>query len=250
VESGDGCRGRTAWRSRAGSGRTHARIEHLGIDYREANRARIEAACARAELQFARRLPAPGGAIEDALAHLNRHPGSWTDQTFARRELRDLREIGVLPWIVDLLARRRGVAPGLTVRCTPQPGRAVRYSEERSAYVWSYRTEVRNDGDVPVRVASFAPLVRQRLRWRRAGTSSDGTYGSEEFSSWYGAPDDWIEPGETVACERTGSWRAGPHAWRVKWWYGAHDAEGNWYTGETALPAKYRGEPVRSPRPR
>jgi hypothetical protein len=36
---------------------THARLEHRGIQYQEAQRHRIESACRRQELRFARRLP-------------------------------------------------------------------------------------------------------------------------------------------------------------------------------------------------
>lgn len=69
----------------------HARIDRC-VPYREDLRARIEAACRREELAFARRLPQAGEVLEEARSWLESPP---PDDTWSRAAFRQRREEGV-----------------------------------------------------------------------------------------------------------------------------------------------------------
>lgn len=100
---------------------THARLERMGFAYLPERRERIEKACFRRELAFARRLP-PGAEdlIAEAESQLARPPDYLTPE-WRRAQLLEknqqrlarLRELGVPRWIVGALGRlsRRRLSP-------------------------------------------------------------------------------------------------------------------------------------------
>jgi hypothetical protein len=86
---------------------THARLERLGIRYKEELRARIEAICFRRELAFAVRLPDCSQLQEDRAQDLNwyqANPDYFRDAQFSERhtkgEIETLRHIGVPDWLI------------------------------------------------------------------------------------------------------------------------------------------------------
>jgi hypothetical protein len=98
---------------------THARLTKRGIEYREADRPRVEKVCVRRELAFAEKLP-NGQAIreqaERALAWITdpAYPEYWTDQAFEKRyvdrnveALSELGAPGLLVKMVLVLRRLR-----------------------------------------------------------------------------------------------------------------------------------------------
>lgn len=76
---------------------THARIEHCGIEYTEANRARIEHLCTKAELNFER---AAASAPRLARGQVPALDPWWTEEHRVQRIVDQLRELGVPEWIV------------------------------------------------------------------------------------------------------------------------------------------------------
>ena len=95
---------------------THARLEHRGIQYREALRHRIESACVREELRFARRLP-DAVELQHRLQEWIEAPCDqqfWTNAAFEQRRVEGLVDgllyLGVPGWAIAVLRRvRRGV---------------------------------------------------------------------------------------------------------------------------------------------
>jgi hypothetical protein len=92
---------------------THARLEHRGIQYQEAQRHRIESACRRQELRFARRLPHAGELhrqLEEWLETPCDHQ-FWTNAAFEQRRVEGLVDgllyLGVPVWAIPLLHRVR-----------------------------------------------------------------------------------------------------------------------------------------------
>jgi hypothetical protein len=92
---------------------THARLERMGFEYVQDRRERIEKACFRRELAFARRLP-PGAEalVAEAEAQLARPPDYLTPEWRRarmveknRRRLEKLRELSVPRWFVAALER-------------------------------------------------------------------------------------------------------------------------------------------------
>jgi hypothetical protein len=71
---------------------THARIEHCGIRYQEEIRHRIECACVRQELSFARRVPGATELEERFNVWLAgpRDKGLWSDSSLARQRVEGL----------------------------------------------------------------------------------------------------------------------------------------------------------------
>ena len=114
---------------------SHARIDRY-IPYREDLRHRIEAACRRQELAFARRLPAGGAIQERTKDWLAASPPKefWSDSAFEQRfvdgTLEALRHLGVpqrvllvLRWLRRPTLAFRHLANGLTRRWTDQKQR-------------------------------------------------------------------------------------------------------------------------------
>lgn len=84
----------------------HARLSHCGIGYdRDELRERVERACARAEVDFASRLPDSAEAISRLNRMIERR--WWLPEEVDRRKERDLRAVGVPHIIVDWLVRAR-----------------------------------------------------------------------------------------------------------------------------------------------
>jgi hypothetical protein len=77
----------------------HARLDGLGISYSKSHRLRIEKLCVRAELDFARRLPATLGLVE-RLEHTYEH----ADHVWDQRRMVELRATMVEGFLRDLKA--------------------------------------------------------------------------------------------------------------------------------------------------
>jgi hypothetical protein len=84
---------------------THARLDKLGFAYTPDVRDRIEKACFRRELAFARLLPDPGSLISDTEEQLMRPPDYLTDEAFRARTLGKLIELGVPRWLMYAIGR-------------------------------------------------------------------------------------------------------------------------------------------------
>jgi hypothetical protein len=98
-------------------------LERKGFAYTLERRARIEQACFRRQLAFARRLPDAGDLIAEAEAQLARPPDWLTPEAFterklakAREQLDELRTLGaprlIVKWLERRIERRRRAASG------------------------------------------------------------------------------------------------------------------------------------------
>jgi hypothetical protein len=94
---------------------THARLHGAGIAYDEAQRARIEAVCARRELAFARKLPNGERVRRGAeyLLDMCASPDSWNDVSLEARYADGIAEalhyIGMPEWLVRISLRLRAL---------------------------------------------------------------------------------------------------------------------------------------------
>ena len=84
---------------------THARLVACGFDYAPERRARIEAICARSEIAFARQLPDSEDLIEGAEWRLALDPSEWSYRVLQQRQLQELAELGVPPWLIAQFER-------------------------------------------------------------------------------------------------------------------------------------------------
>lgn len=99
---------------------THARLLRAGIDFEEERRARVERACFRAEIRFAKRLPDGQPIIDAVKRNMQREQSFWTDDAFLQRDAGTLIKLGCPRWVVQLLkkirerraARRHGAKTG------------------------------------------------------------------------------------------------------------------------------------------
>jgi hypothetical protein len=96
---------------------THARLWHRGIGYEEDVRHRVEAACVRRELSFARRLPNGVDARKRAELLLSYPADTWTDEAFSECVLEgsveNFRHIGGPDWMLGPILRLRRMRLGL-----------------------------------------------------------------------------------------------------------------------------------------
>jgi hypothetical protein len=83
---------------------THARIAQAGIEYGDALRARIEAACVRQEAAFALRLPGGEGLAERQLGKLARP--WWTPERLHESAVESARAHGVPEWLLRIMQKR------------------------------------------------------------------------------------------------------------------------------------------------
>jgi len=89
---------------------THARLDRLGIVYKEPLRPRIEGICFNAEITFAQRLPEGAAIVERARRQLERPREFWSSANLIERRFMALRHLGCPEWIISGLAwvvRRR-----------------------------------------------------------------------------------------------------------------------------------------------
>jgi hypothetical protein len=99
----------------------HARIDRC-VPYRADLRHRIEAACRREELAFARRLPAGAAIAERTEAWLAAPPSTdfWSDAAFRDRwlegSLENLRHAGLPEWLLRGLRRSHALASAVRKR--------------------------------------------------------------------------------------------------------------------------------------
>ena len=89
---------------------THARLFRLGINYRESLRARVEAVCYKAEMDFASRLSDGAEVVRHCEQALARDSSYYAASKFRERDFQALRQLGCPEWIVHTLewvTRRR-----------------------------------------------------------------------------------------------------------------------------------------------
>ena len=89
---------------------THARLFRLGIDYHESRRARVEAVCYNAELDFGSRMPDGAEVVQHAERALARDPSYYAASTFRQDNFEALRRLGCPEWLVrtvEWVTRRR-----------------------------------------------------------------------------------------------------------------------------------------------
>ncbi|MFA5193303.1 MAG: hypothetical protein WC740_21550 [Verrucomicrobiia bacterium] len=65
---------------------THAHLFHKGIDYNESRRARVERACFRAQIRFAKRLPDGKQIVDSVIGNMQREQSYWTNDALIQRE--------------------------------------------------------------------------------------------------------------------------------------------------------------------
>jgi len=130
----------------------------------------------------------------------------------------------------------------LTVRHLPNPvpvssAPDAAKNGKKKVYIWRFRTEVRNNLDVPLRIIEFGNYSsRINGEWVLANVKRQ-IYTNANFSEWYVAGDKtidgWIEPGAVAADDN--NWFSDPTpvpAFRTKWVYTAEDKTGRKYRGE------------------
>ncbi len=125
----------------------------------------------------------------------------------------------------------------ITVRHSPNPsaGRLSRRPEKWIGYKWLYRTEVRNNLDVPLQITHFGSYSYENGKW-----VPEKFFTSAEFSKWYDAGDStvdgWILPGKVaVDAELWNTWRLPAAPPPIKWAYTAQDSAGNVYHAEEEI---------------
>ncbi len=79
---------------------THARLFRLGIDYAEARRARVEAICYKAQVDFASRLPDGAKIVPELQRWLEPDPAYYASSSFREREFESLSKLGCPEWII------------------------------------------------------------------------------------------------------------------------------------------------------
>jgi len=125
------------------------------------------------------------------------------------------------------------ISPLLTVTHTPNPVKAVATPDTNGMfvnYVWTFRTDVHNGLDVPVRIVRFGSSMDYNGVWT---PSPSEPFTSDQFAEWYTAgdpaPGGWIQPGETAT--DTTNWTRNNAAVspRCRWTYEAEDEQGTPY---------------------
>ena len=107
-----------------------------------------------------------------------------------------------------------------------------------SRYMWFYRTEVRNNLDVPLRVRKFEAFHWDGSKWI-AGTIMKRELTAKDFSDWYGDGDpivDGVIPPGGVAIDGR-NWHAShePNRGPTRWAYWAVDPEGKEHYAEVVV---------------
>ncbi len=143
----------------------------------------------------------------------------------------------------------------LTVRHLPNPVPVnsvpdTAKNAKSKVYVWRFRTEVRNNIDVPLRIVEFGNYGRRGDEWILMNTKRQ-VYTSANFSEWYTAgdttSDGWIAPGAVAADgDNWISSHTPVPAFPYKWVYTAEDRTGRKYRGECEvdlIPCETGAEP-------
>ena len=117
---------------------------------------------------------------------------------------------------------------------TRQPSQPPRFP-----YTCYYRTEVRNDGDVPLRIERFESCFFERGKWK-ARNVLRRRLGSVDFDRWYndGVPavGGWIPAHSTAVCDPNWHGNSTGRPDRVKWAYEAVDDVGRVYRAAVEVP--------------
>lgn len=130
---------------------------------------------------------------------------------------------------------------GLAVTHTPNPTAVHTAKIPGGApypHMWFYRTEVRNNVAVPVRITGFEGWLRDGSRWVPANIMNRPLT-SKDFAKWYAdgkpATGGWIQPGASAVCDP--NWHGGtsPVSPRCKWTYEGVDAAGKKYRAEAEI---------------
>lgn len=130
---------------------------------------------------------------------------------------------------------------GLVVRHIPNPcdvHSSPAFREKPGRYMWYYRTEVKNNLNVPLRITHFESYFYENGEWVNRNVKKR-TLTSANFTNWYteGDPvtDGWIQPGKIAVCSPNWTRSGSPVAPRSKWTYTAEDPEGNVYHAEAEI---------------
>ncbi|MFQ5710113.1 MAG: thioredoxin-like domain-containing protein [bacterium] len=120
----------------------------------------------------------------------------------------------------------------ISVHSTPES------TKESDMYKWQFRTEVKNNIDVPLQITQFEFYFYEHGEWvprnvkRRTLTSAD-------FTQWYSdgdnVADGWIQPGKVAVDSRNWVTYSYPVPPRSKWTYTAEDSAGNVYHAESEI---------------
>jgi len=143
-------------------------------------------------------------------------------------------------WCVAALAQSK--RPTLLVTHLPDPCPVNRpRGEYRAPYpnVWYYRTEVKNNTAVPLRIVKFTPWALMNGKWKEQDNVLHHPLGSKEFTAWYTEGDEvtdgWIAPGKVAACDPNWTWNREPIEQTAKWVFTATDKQGATYTAEAIV---------------
>jgi hypothetical protein len=135
-------------------------------------------------------------------------------------------------------AQSKAQSGALTVRHTPNPcdvHRSAKDPNPPAPYMWYYRTDVKNNLDVPLRVIWFEGYTQVNGRWV-ANNILGRTLTAADFSQWYteGDPvvDGVIKPGQTATCDPNWHASTSPKGMRVKWAYKAAAPDGQEHYAE------------------
>jgi hypothetical protein len=125
----------------------------------------------------------------------------------------------------------------LVVRHLPNPAEGS-YSPQLARYKWPYRTEVKNNLEVPLRITHFEVYYYENGKWRPENVKKRALTGAD-FIEWYddGDPvvEGWIKPGEVAVDAENWSGSGWYIPSRCKWTFAAKDRDGNEYHVEEEI---------------
>jgi serine phosphatase RsbU (regulator of sigma subunit) len=125
----------------------------------------------------------------------------------------------------------------LIVRHIPNPAEGS-YSPQLARYKWPYRTEVKNNLEVPLRITHFEVYYYENGKWRPENVKKRALSGAD-FTEWYddGDPvvEGWIKPGEVAVDAENWSGSGWYIPSRCKWTFTAKDRDGNEYHVEEEI---------------
>jgi hypothetical protein len=88
---------------------THGMLLDRGVPYAPDTRARVERICTRAEIHFVASVSEPGATTVRLQKRLSWPDSAWSEEAQLRRELTEMRRLGVPGSVLSAIARRRGV---------------------------------------------------------------------------------------------------------------------------------------------
>ncbi len=141
---------------------------------------------------------------------------------------------------------RRTRKPALEVMHFPDPcpvNKPRRGKKVRRSYVWYYRTQVRNNSQVPLQIIHFENYSLVKGRWVASNVLGRALTG-KDFAQWYTegspAPEGWIGPGATAVCDPNWTWHEVLIGGKTKWRFTAQDEQGKTYHAEAVIELSTR----------